>query len=160
MARKYRINIEGEERVVEVLEHGEKNYLITLDGKSYQTHIEDVAGSGSEVTQPKITVSPASVPASAGRASESKLSLQKPSAAAADGTTHIVAPLTGTVRSIKVASGAKVERGHVLCLLEAMKMEIEVTASHDGVIHTVAVKHSDTVQTGAVLFVLQVNAGQ
>jgi glutaconyl-CoA/methylmalonyl-CoA decarboxylase subunit gamma len=160
MAGKYRINIEGEEHVVDVVERGEKDYLITLNGKTYQTHIEDARGSGGEVTQPMVTISPASAPASVARTPESKLPSQKPSAADAGGAIQICAPLTGTVTSIKVISGAKVERGQLLCLLEAMKMEIEVSASQNGVIVTAAVKPSDTVQQGALLFVLHVDGGQ
>jgi biotin carboxyl carrier protein len=147
MARRYRINIEGEERVVDVVEHGEKDYLITLDGTTYQTHIEEARGSGSE---PTVSVSQA--PAS--RAPESRLPAQKP-AVDAEGAIQIVAPLTGKVISVKVASGAKVERGQLLCLLEAMKMEVEVFASHSGVVSSVAVEPADTVQQGDVLIVLK-----
>jgi glutaconyl-CoA/methylmalonyl-CoA decarboxylase subunit gamma len=154
MARKYRINIEGEERVVELVEHGEKDYLITLDGKTYQTHVEDAGGSGSEGTQPRITISSSSPPALPGRAPELKISSQTPPAADAPGSIQICASLTGTVTNVKVVPGAIVERGQVLCLMEAMKMEMEVSAPQNGVITTVAVKASDTVQQGSLLFVL------
>jgi glutaconyl-CoA/methylmalonyl-CoA decarboxylase subunit gamma len=156
MSRKYQIKIEGEERVVDVVENGEKDYLITLDGKTYQTHIEDAGGSGSGGSQPRVTVSPASAKAPAARAPEPKAPRQE--APAADGAVQILAPLTGTVISVKVAAGAKVDLGQVLCLLEAMKMEMEIVASHAGVVTTVAVKPTDTVRQGDVLFVLQAGA--
>jgi biotin carboxyl carrier protein len=154
MGRKYRINIEGEERVVEVVEQGEKDYLITLDGTTYQTRIEEARGSGSELAQPTVTVSQTSSPASARRASEPNLPAQKP-VVDAEGAIQIVAPLTGKVISVKVASGAKVERGQLLCLLEAMKMEVEVFASQSGVVTKVAVEPADTVQQGDLLIVLK-----
>src|SRR5258707_608573 len=116
MARKYRINIEGEERVVEVVESGEKDYLITLEGKTYQTHIEDAGGPGNEVSPPRVIISRTLVSASTVQAAESKSSPQKPLAADAQGTVQICAPLNGTVTSVKVVSGAIVERGQILCL--------------------------------------------
>jgi biotin carboxyl carrier protein len=160
MARKYRIKIEGEEHVVEVVEHGERDYLIIIEGKTYQAHIDDARGSGSEITQPMVTISPNSAPTSVRRTSESKLPPRKPLTASGPGTIQICAPLTGTVSSIKVVSGAIVERGQLLCLLEAMKMEIEVVASQNGVIVDVAVKPAETVQQGNLLFVLNMDGGQ
>ena len=41
-----------------------------------------------------------------------------------------------------------------LHILEAMKMETEIKASHDGVVSTVAVQQGDTVSVGDVLLTL------
>jgi oxaloacetate decarboxylase alpha subunit len=47
-------------------------------------------------------------------------------------------------------NGEKVEEGQVVFILEAMKMESEITARRSGVI-TVRVQQGDQVQTGQVL---------
>ena len=160
MAHKYRINIEGEEHVVDVVEHGDKDYLITLDGKTYEAHIEDARGPGGAVAQPSVIISSTTARSSAGRNSESVLPSQKSIGEDAPGAIQISAPLTGTVGSVKVVPGAIVERGQLLCLLEAMKMEIEVVASQNGVVTTVAAKPSATVRQGDLLFVLHVDGNQ
>ena len=46
----------------------------------------------------------------------------------AAGSGAIVSPMQGTVLAVKVADGDIVEVGQVICIVEAMKMENEVTA--------------------------------
>ncbi len=40
----------------------------------------------------------------------------------------VTAPMTGKIVSIRVGKGEQVKAGQVLCILEAMKMENEITA--------------------------------
>jgi biotin carboxyl carrier protein len=51
-----------------------------------------------------------------------------------------------------------VKRGEVLAILEAMKMEHEVTAPHDGKISEVRVETGQQVEAGAVLVVIEAGA--
>jgi biotin carboxyl carrier protein len=67
------------------------------------------------------------------------------------GHDSLEAGMPGVVRKILVAPGAAVERGQVLLLLEAMKMEIRVSAPHAGVVERVAVAEGQTVERGQVL---------
>ncbi len=67
---------------------------------------------------------------------------------------RITAPLPGNVLDVKVASGAAVKKGDVLCILEAMKMENEIVAPQDGTIVSVVASKGASVNTGDVLFVI------
>ena len=52
----------------------------------------------------------------------------------------VVAPLAGSVARILVAEGDEVEAGQVLLVLEAMKMETEITAPAAGTVSAILVK--------------------
>ena len=67
------------------------------------------------------------------------------------GATVVVAPLAGTIASVRVAVGDVVEPGQALVLLEAMKMEHRVTAPSAGVVKAVNVADRDVVREGDVL---------
>jgi oxaloacetate decarboxylase alpha subunit len=49
---------------------------------------------------------------------------------------------------------AVVKEGQVLIILEAMKMETEIKAPHDGVVSSVSVKPGDTVSVDDILLAL------
>jgi acetyl-CoA/propionyl-CoA carboxylase biotin carboxyl carrier protein len=66
----------------------------------------------------------------------------------------VVSPMQGTVLDVKVAEGDTVEAGDVLCLVEAMKMENEVTAHRAGVVADLAVAPLQQVTTGAPICVI------
>ncbi len=60
-------------------------------------------------------------------------------------------PMQGTVLSIKVAEGDKVEEGQVVATVEAMKMETEVKADHGGEVKKIYVDEGDSVETGTLM---------
>lgn len=64
------------------------------------------------------------------------------------------APLPGTVLQVHVAAGDVVEVGQRLLVLEAMKMEHEVTASTSGTVRVVHVAVGDAVDAGRTLLVV------
>ncbi|HOQ53321.1 MAG TPA: biotin/lipoyl-binding protein [Micropruina sp.] len=66
----------------------------------------------------------------------------------------VVAPLSGAVARILVAEGDEITEGQVLLVLEAMKMETEITAPHDGTVAAVLVKERDSVAGGEALIEL------
>jgi acetyl-CoA/propionyl-CoA carboxylase, biotin carboxylase, biotin carboxyl carrier protein len=66
----------------------------------------------------------------------------------------VVSPMQGTVLSVQVAEGDEVEAGQVLCIVEAMKMENEITAHRDGVITELSVEAGSPIQTGQVICVV------
>ncbi|MCW2681991.1 MAG: Carbamoyl-phosphate synthase chain, ATP-binding protein [Frankiales bacterium] len=68
----------------------------------------------------------------------------------------LTAPMPGTVVRVDVASGAAVEAGQVLVVLEAMKMEHAVRAPADGTVAQVVVKAGQQVDSGALLVVVEV----
>jgi acetyl-CoA/propionyl-CoA carboxylase biotin carboxyl carrier protein len=67
----------------------------------------------------------------------------------------ITSPMQGTVISVGVEPGAKVERGRTLLVLEAMKMESEIVADRDGTVTELRVTVGDSVASGDVLAVIE-----
>ncbi|GEA59754.1 sodium-extruding oxaloacetate decarboxylase subunit alpha [Vibrio comitans] len=66
----------------------------------------------------------------------------------------VPAPLAGNIFKVNVSSGAVVEEGDVLLILEAMKMETEVRAARGGVVQGLHVKEGDSVSVGSPLLSL------
>ena len=66
----------------------------------------------------------------------------------------VVAPLSGAVARILVAEGDQIAEGQVLLVLEAMKMETEITAPHKGTVGKILVKERDSVAGGEALIEL------
>jgi methylmalonyl-CoA carboxyltransferase small subunit len=63
----------------------------------------------------------------------------------------LTSPVAGTVVAVRIEAGADVSSGETLLVLEAMKMETEVTAPKDGKVKSVEVAVGDAVQGGQVL---------
>jgi len=70
------------------------------------------------------------------------------------GLAALEAQMPGTVRQVLVAAGETVARGQTLALIEAMKMEMRVTAPEAGVVTRVTVTAGQTVERGQALFAL------
>jgi methylmalonyl-CoA carboxyltransferase 1.3S subunit len=66
----------------------------------------------------------------------------------------VVAPLSGSVSKILVEEGDEIKEGQVLVVLEAMKMETEITAPHDGKVTRILVEKGTTVAGGEALIEL------
>lgn len=66
----------------------------------------------------------------------------------------IISPMQGTVLQLEVAEGDHVEAGQVVAVVEAMKMENEVTSLQAGTVETVHVQAGQGVQAGQVLLEL------
>lgn len=64
---------------------------------------------------------------------------------------EIHAPMPGLIIDIPVSEGQEVKEGDVVCVLEAMKMENALLSPKDGVIKSVYVKKSQTVEKGVLL---------
>jgi acetyl-CoA/propionyl-CoA carboxylase, biotin carboxylase, biotin carboxyl carrier protein len=71
-----------------------------------------------------------------------------------DAADVIVSPMQGTVLDVRVRDGDEVEAGAVICVVEAMKMENEVTAHRAGVISELSVTPGGTVVSGQVVCVV------
>ncbi|MCX6396235.1 MAG: acetyl/propionyl-CoA carboxylase subunit alpha [Propionibacteriales bacterium] len=69
----------------------------------------------------------------------------------------LLAPMPGTVIAVPVETGAEVEAGQTLLVLEAMKMQHSISAPGDGVVE-IAVKVGQQVSAGDVLAVVQSSA--
>ena len=78
---------------------------------------------------------------------------------AAAGEAEIVAPMPATVLALDVAEGDSVTAGQRLGALEAMKMELALTAPHDGVVTQVGATVGEQVKQGALLLTVEAPAG-
>jgi pyruvate carboxylase subunit B len=77
----------------------------------------------------------------------------KSAKAALDGA--VVAPMAGKIISVRVKKGDAVKAGAVLCVLEAMKMENEITAAKSGTVKEVLAQEGRAVNEGYVLVILK-----
>ncbi|MQF64913.1 hypothetical protein FIM04_02185, partial [SAR202 cluster bacterium AC-409-J13_OGT_754m] len=64
----------------------------------------------------------------------------------------IVAPMPGMVISVQTQLGASVKTGDILCTLEAMKMEHEISTPNEGTVKSIFVHTGDNVTIGQNLF--------
>ena len=76
-----------------------------------------------------------------------------PSADGATGT--ILSPIQGTVLKVNVVKGAEVEAGAVVCVIEAMKMENEITAPLGGKVEELNVSEGASVASGDTIAVIK-----
>jgi 3-methylcrotonyl-CoA carboxylase alpha subunit len=67
----------------------------------------------------------------------------------------LAAPMPATVLKIQVAQGDTVTRGQTVILLEAMKMELPLRASHEGTVTAVHCREGEIVQPGAALIEIE-----
>lgn len=67
----------------------------------------------------------------------------------------IEAPITGTVISIEVSVGDKVEEGDVLLYIESMKMENPIMTPVGGTVAEIKVAKDQVVETGNVLAIIE-----
>jgi acetyl-CoA/propionyl-CoA carboxylase biotin carboxyl carrier protein len=67
----------------------------------------------------------------------------------------VTAEMQGTILDVAVAEGDAVERGDVLCVLEAMKMENDVIASRGGTVTGVFIAEGESVDMGDRLVVIE-----
>ncbi len=74
---------------------------------------------------------------------------------ASGGVGRILAPMNGRVISVLVGEGDSVTKGQTVAILEAMKMEHEITAKTDGIVKLLAAKAQDQVATRALLLEIE-----
>jgi acetyl-CoA/propionyl-CoA carboxylase biotin carboxyl carrier protein len=70
----------------------------------------------------------------------------------------LASPLQGTVLKVAVESGAVVEEGALICVIEAMKMENEITAHKAGTVKELPISVGGSVANGDTLAVITADA--
>ena len=113
-----------------------KKYRVNVNGTAYEVEIEEMNGA------------PAAAPVAAAPAAA-------PAPAASGAGESITSPMPGNILAVNVAAGDMVKKGQVLMILEAMKMENEIMAPHDGKVTAVAVTKGAAVESGALLCTIQ-----
>ena len=120
-----------------------RKFNISVNGKSYEVDVEEVGGVSTPAPAPVQTAAPATKAAPAPKAA--------PKAAPVAGAKQVTAPMPGTIVSVKVNVGDKVEAGTLVAVLEAMKMENEIFAGVDGTVAGISVSAGDSVNSGDVI---------
>ncbi len=105
----------------------ENKFTVSVNGNKY--HVEVSAGFDKDVNIKSIH----------------KADTQEDIMQDADSSEGIQAGISGNVFKIYINEGEEVKSGQVVMILEAMKMEIEVSAPKDGIIEKICVKTGDSV---------------
>ena len=131
-----------------------RNFVITVNGTTYQVGVEEV---GATTTAPVAVPAPApqtvapvaaSAPAPAPQAAAPKA----PAKPVANGE-KVLSPFPGLIKNLLVAEGASVKKDQPILVLEAMKMDNDITAPCDGVVSFQVAKGAN-VESDAVLAVI------
>lgn len=123
-----------------------RNFVITVNGKSYEVGVEEVGATAAApvAAAPKAAVSaPQAAPAPVAAA---------PKATPANGE-KVVSPFPGLIKNLLVAEGAQVKKDQPLLVLEAMKMDNDITAPCDGTVSFCVTKGAN-VESDTVLAVI------
>jgi acetyl-CoA/propionyl-CoA carboxylase biotin carboxyl carrier protein len=70
------------------------------------------------------------------------------------GSGKVAVPMQGTIVKVLVSVGDTVEAGQPVCVLEAMKMENNITADKSGTVAEVKVSPGQSVGTGDIVIVI------
>ena len=121
---------------------------ITIEGKTYVAEVEILEDEDSEHPYVPYVPAPASY-------TPPPVSFTPSKAAGfdsgSDGGKVCRSPVTGLVIQVNVQPGQSVEMNDVLMVLEAMKMENQVTATHAGTVKSVSVVPGNSVKVHQVL---------
>jgi acetyl-CoA/propionyl-CoA carboxylase biotin carboxyl carrier protein len=114
----------------------EREYKVEVDGRLHAVRVIGPAGAGgSQGAAPAARRPPRRERAARG------------GGGGAAGET-LTAPLQGTVLRVAVEKGQEVEEGALICVIEAMKMENEITADRSGTVTELSVAEGSSVGTG------------
>lgn len=120
-----------------------KKYKVTVNGTAYEIELEEI--DAQTAVQEKEEKEAQNEPA--------KEEPKEETAAKGEGT-NVTSPMPGNILDIKVKVGDTVNKGDVLMILEAMKMENEIPANCDGTVKEISVSKGNAVETGSVLCVI------
>ena len=132
-------------------------YKITLNNRVYEVEVE--AGKAMlldeyEAVAPAVAA-PAAAPVAAPVAAPEAPAAAPAAAPVVTGAGEAVnAPMPGAIVKVNVTAGQAVKAGDVLCVLEAMKMENDITAPKDGTVTQVITSKGASVSTGDPLIVI------
>lgn len=155
-----------------VEEAAARTFRIKLNGEEHEVKIEDlgtVGGKLEEVTPPseigeelKVAVGDAEYKVRVERVQEA--TVKPPSAVkeyapvreevVKEAKEVITAPIQGTVVRIPVKVRDKIEKGTVVIVLEAMKMENAIQSTTSGVVKAIKVSEGDSVNSGDILVII------
>ena len=131
-----------------------RNFVITVNGKSYQVGVEEVGASAPVMAAPVVAtpIAPVATPAPAPAPAATPAPAPAAKAAPANGE-KVLSPFPGLIKNLLVAEGATVKKDQPILVLEAMKMDNDITAPCDGVVSFQVAKGAN-VESDSVLAVI------
>lgn len=135
--KQFKFTINGNDYAVDMIGIEENIARLEVNGTPYEVEIHKKVKSSKT---PRVIAPPVKEP--------SKPEIEKRER----GDAHpIAAPLPGNIIAIKVKPGDILEKGQLLMIMEAMKMENQVLADRKGVVESILVQVGDTVLQGDIL---------
>jgi acetyl-CoA/propionyl-CoA/long-chain acyl-CoA carboxylase, biotin carboxylase, biotin carboxyl carrier protein len=123
----------------EVVEHA---YTVEVSGRKFDVKVIGPPAGGAAVN-------------GAAPAAAKPRRAERSSGATGGGADELVSPLQGNMWKVLVEQGQEVQEGQIVCIIEAMKMENEITAHKAGVVEQLAVKEGDAIASGAMIAVIK-----
>ena len=118
-----------------------KKFNIKVNGTAFEVEVEEVKAA--------VKAAPA-----APKAAPAPAAAAPAPAVVGAGETGIKAPMPGKIVKVVAAEGAAVKKGDVVVILEAMKMQNEITAPVDGKVKSINVAAGQSVKPGEVMAVI------
>ena len=126
-------------------------YKVTLNNRVYEVEVEQ--GEAMLVNEYELAAPAVAAPA-APAAPVAAAPAAAPAAGALAAGEVITSPMPGNILKINVTQGQKVNEGDVLIVLEAMKMENEISATKSGTVAQINVTKGAVVETGTPLVII------
>jgi acetyl-CoA/propionyl-CoA carboxylase biotin carboxyl carrier protein len=130
----------------------EQSYTVEVSGKRFDVKVIGPPFSGSGVNGATPAAGLAA-PNTGGRRPSRRAERGSTTGAGADGDS-LSSPIQGTVLKVAVEQGATVEEGALIAVVEAMKMENEITAHKSGTVVELPIAVGSSVATGDTLVVI------
>ena len=141
---KFEYKVQGVDYEVEIEEMEGNIAKVSVNGIPFEVELKQPINPAKAISRPKVAA-PAPAPAAAPAARPAA-----PAASAGAGTA-VKAPLPGTITTVNVKVGDKVNVGDTVVVLEAMKMQNNIEAECAGTITAILVNPGDSVMEGAPL---------
>jgi acetyl-CoA/propionyl-CoA carboxylase, biotin carboxylase, biotin carboxyl carrier protein len=142
--------VEGEEAAEPV----EQTYTVEVSGKRFDVKVIGPPLAASGQVNGAAAAAPAGESAAASRRAPRRSERSGRSSGGGGGGDTLSSPLQGTVLKVAVEQGAAVEEGALVAVIEAMKMENEITAHKAGVVAELPIAVGASVATGDTLAVI------
>lgn len=128
----------------------ERTYTVEVSGRRFDVNVIGAAPIGGAVVALN-----GSGPAGAGAAGGKRPRRERKSGGAAGGADTLPSPMQGNMWRVKVRQGDTVEEGQLLCIIEAMKMENEITAHKAGVVVEIPIVEGAAIASGDTIAVIR-----
>lgn len=145
----YRVTLDDRTYLVDFLEPMPHVYSLLIDGRSHEVDLDGVPGFPDRV-RVDVEGDRHDVEVRDARGARSQRG-----GARASGRQDIRSPMAGQVRKVLVAQGESVAQGQVLLILEAMKMQNQITAPLAGTVASVTAREGSSVGPGDPLCVVE-----